>query len=328
MSFKVVITESYHPTLENELDEFKGTDAEVILKQCKTEDEVIEATRDADGIMVQHAEITRRVIQHLEKCQIIARYGVGYDNVDVKAATEKGIMVSNVPDYCMDEVSSHAIAFLMTLSRKIVPLNNSIREGKWTYLVAEPVYKLTGQTLGIVGLGRIGTQAAKKGLGLGLKVIVYDPYLSNTNLDVKLVDFDTLLKTSDFISLHCPLTNETYQIMGKEEFKKMKNSAFLINTARGPVIDEKALYEALKNKEIAGAAVDVTDPEPPSPDNPLLKLDNYIITAHTAWYSEESQAQLQRETARAVIAVLKGGKPRSLVNPEALMNRKNNVSSI
>jgi D-3-phosphoglycerate dehydrogenase len=319
--FKVVITESYHPTLDNELDELKEIDAELILKQCKTEDEVIEATRDADGVMVQHAKITRKVIQQLEKCQIIARYGVGYDNVDVKAATEKGIMVSNVPDYCVDEVSSHAIALLMTLSRKIVLLNNSVKTGKWTYLVAEPVYQLTGKTLGIVGLGRIGTAAAKKGLGLGLKVNVYDPYVSKSELDVKFVSLSTLLGTSDFVSLHCPLTDETYHIFSREEFKKMKNSAFLINTARGPVIDEKALYDALKNGQIAGAAVDVTEPEPPSPDNPLLALDNYIITPHTAWYSEESQVQLQRETTRAVVAVLKGGKPRSLVNPEALMNR-------
>jgi D-3-phosphoglycerate dehydrogenase len=227
MSFKVVITESYHPTLENELDEFKDIDAEVILKQCKNEDEVIEAAHDADGIMVQHARINRRVIQHLQKCRIIARYGVGYDNVDVAAATEKGIMVSNVPDYCMDEVSAHAIALLMTLSRKIVQLNNSVKQGKWTYLVAEPVYKLTGQTLGIVGLGRIGTQAAKKGLGLGLKVIAYDPYVSKSDLDAKFVDFDTLLGASDFISLHCLLTDETYHIMGEREFKKMKKARFL-----------------------------------------------------------------------------------------------------
>jgi len=320
--FKIVITESYHPTLDNEMDIIKEIDAELILKQCKTEDEVIECAWDADGLMVQHAKISRKVIQHLEKCKIIARYGVGYDNVDVKAATEKGIMVSNVPDYCIDEVSSHAIALLMTLSRKIVPLNNSVKEGKWTYLVAEPIYKLTGQVLGIIGLGRIGTAAARKGLGIGLKVIAYDPYVSKSELEVEFVDFQTLLETSDFISLHCPLTEETYHILGEKEFRKMKKNVFVINTARGPVLDEKSLYNALRDQVIAGVAVDVTEPEPPSPDNPLLSLDNYIITPHTAWYSEESQKELQKETARAVVAVLKGGKPRSLVNPEALKNRR------
>ncbi|MBM3212323.1 C-terminal binding protein, partial [Candidatus Poribacteria bacterium] len=162
----------------------------------------------------------------------------------------------------------------------------------------------------------------RKGLGIGLKVIAYDPYVSKSELEVEFVDFQTLLETSDFISLHCPLTEETYHILGEKEFRKMKKSAFVINTARGPVLDEKALYNALRDQVIAGAAVDVTEPEPPSPDNPLLSLDNYIITPHTAWYSEESQKELQKETARAVVAVLKGGKPRSLVNPEALKNRR------
>ena len=316
--FKVVITESYHPTQDVELDELQGINADLILEQCKTEDEVIAATRNADAVMVQHAKITRRVIEHMEKCRIIARYGVGYDNVDTAAATECGIMVSNVPDYCIDEVSSHAIALLMQCSRKIVQLSNSIRAGQWTYTIAEPVYKLADQTLGIVGLGRIGSAAAKKGLGLGLRVQAYDPYVSETDLDVEFVDFDKLLGTSDFISLHTLLTDETRHMFGKDEFGKMKKSAFLINTARGPVVDEPALYEALKTGEIAGAAIDVTEPEPPSHDNPLLKLDNFIITPHIAWYSEESQELLQRETTRAVVAVLKGGKPRSLVNPEVM----------
>jgi len=316
--FKVVITDSYHPTLDNELEELQEINADLILEQCRTEDEIIAATKDADAVMVQHAQISRRVIQHLEKCQIIARYGVGFDNVDVTAATEHGIMVSNVPDYCIDEVSSHAIALLMACSRKIVQLSNSVKAGQWTYMVAEPVYKMTGQTLGIVGLGRIGSVAARKGLGLGFKVQVYDPYVFETDLDVEFVDFNLLLRTSDFISIHAPLTDETYQMFGKSEFEKMKKTAFLINTARGPIVDTVALHEALKTGQIAGAGVDVMEPEPISQDDPLLKLDNFIITPHTAWYSEAAQKLLQRETARAVVAVLKGGKPRSLVNPEAI----------
>ncbi len=316
--FKIVITDSYHPTLDVELEEFQEIDADLILEQCKTEDELIAATRNADAVMVQHAKVTRRVIEHMEKCRIIARYGVGYDNVDTAAATRCKIMVSNVPDYCIDEVSSHAIALLMQCSRKIVQLSNSVKAGQWTYIVAEPVYKLAGQRLGIVGLGRIGSAAARKGLGLGLSVQVYDPYVFESDLDVEFVDFDQLLRTSDCISLHSLLTDETRHMLGKNEFGKMKKSAFLINTARGPVVDEPALYEALKTGEIAGAAVDVTEPEPPSQDNPLLGLDNFIITPHTAWYSEESQELLQRETARAVVAVLKGGKPRSLINPEII----------
>jgi len=319
--FKVVITDSYHPTLDAEREELQEIDADLILEQCRTEDEIIAATRDADAVMVQHANISRRVVEHLEKGQIIARYGVGLDNVDVAAATECGIMVSNVPDYCIDEVSSHAIALLMACSRKIVQLSNSVKAGQWTYMVAEPVYKMIGQTLGIVGLGRIGSAAARKGLGLGLKVQAYDPYVFETDLDVVFVDFDILLRTSDFVSIHAPLTDETYHMFGKNEFEKMKKGAFLVNTARGPIVDGAALYEALEASEIAGAGVDVMEQEPISQDDPLLKLDNFIITPHTAWYSEAAQNLLQREAARAVLAVLKGGRPRSLVNPEAVSDR-------
>ena len=316
--FKVVITESYKSTQGPEREELQEIDADLILEQCKDEDEIIAATRDADAVMVKSAKISRRVIEHLEKCQIIVRYGVGFDNVDVAAATERGIMVANVPDYGVDEVSSHAIALLMACSRKIVQLSNSIKAGQWTYLAAKPVYKMIGQTLGIVGFSRIGSAMAKKGLGLGLQVQAYDPYVFEADLDVKFVDFDLLLRTSDFISIHAPLTDETYHMFGKNEFKKMKRSAFLINTARGPIVDGAALYEALKTGEIAGAGLDVTEQEPISQADPLLKLDNFIITPHAAWYSEQAQQLLPRETARAVVAVLKGGRPRSLVNPEVI----------
>jgi D-3-phosphoglycerate dehydrogenase len=263
-----------------ELEELQGIDAELVLEQSKGDvNKLMAVTRDADAVMVQHAKITRKVIENMEKCRIIARYGVGFDNVDIVAATECDIMVSNVPDYCIDEVSSHAIALLMQCCRKVIQLNNSVKSGQWTYMIAEPVYKLMGQNLGIVGLGRIGTAAARKGLGLGLKVQAYDPYVSETDLDVKFVDFDELLETSDFISLHAPLTDETYHMFGEDEFRKMKGSAFLINTARGPVVDGPALYEALKSGEIAGAGVDVTEPEPLPQDDPLRELDNFVINS-------------------------------------------------
>ncbi len=316
--FKVVITDSYHPKLSADQEEFQKLDADVVLEECKTEDEVIKAAWDADALMVQHAKISRKVIQRLEKCRIIARYGVGFDNVDTAAATEHGIMVANVPDYCIDEVSSHAIALLMACSRKIVQSNNAVKSGVWTYTVAEPIYRLTGQTLGIVGLGRIGSAAARKGVGLGFKVQAYDPYVFETDLDVSFVDFDVLLETSDFVSIHAPLTDETHYMFGENEFRKMKKSAFLINTARGPIVNEKELYKALKTGEIAGAGLDVMEQEPPDQDNPLLTLDNLIVSSHIAWYSDDSRLLLQLETTRAVVAVLKGGKPRSLVNPEVL----------
>lgn len=325
--FKVVHTDLYHPTIGPVKDELDEIGAELIIADCKDESETITVARDADALMVRHANITSKVIENLKKCKIIARFGVGYDNVDVNSATKHGIMVSNVPDYCIDEVSSQTIAFIMALSRKIVLLNNSVKSGTWDYRVAEPIYKQAGQILGIIGLSRIGSATAKKALGLGFKVQAYDPYVSKTDLDVTLVDFDTLLQTSDFISLHTPLNDETYHIINKNELRKMKKDAFLINTARGALIDESALYGALKAGTIAGAAVDVLEKEPPSPDNPLLRLDNFIITPHSSFYSEDSNKLLSLETTRAVVAVLNGGRPRSLVNPEVLeiINKKKEI---
>jgi len=316
--FKVVYTDSYHPTVSPEQAELDEIDAELIVAECKNENETIAICKDADGLLVQHAKITKKVIKNLKKCRIIARFGVGYDNVDVKSATEYGIMVANVPDYCIDEVSSQAIAFIMVLSRKIVLLNNSIKNGLWDHRIGSPIYKQNGQILGIIGLGRIGSATAKKAIGLGFKVLAYDPYISHTELDVALVDLDFLLQSSDFVSIHTPLNEETYHMIGKDHLKKMKKTAFLINTARGAIIDESALYGALKAGLIAGAGVDVLEQEPPSPDNPLFKLDNFIITPHSAFYSEDSNRLLSLETTRAVVVVLKGGQPRSLVNPEVL----------
>jgi len=322
MKFKIVYTDPYHPELvpvESELDDIE---LDLIMGDYRTEDEVIAAAYNADALMVQHAKISRKVIESLEECRIIARFGVGFDNVDVAAATERGIMVTNVPDYCIDEVSSHAIALIMTFSRKISILNNLVKNGRWGHEAARPINRLSAQKLGIVGLGRIGSAAAAKALGLGFDVLVYDPYVSETNLSVTFGDFDTLLQNSDFVSIHAPLTVETHHMFSRNEFRKMKETAFLINTARGPIVDEAELYGALRAGIIAGAGVDVIEYEPPSPDNPILKLDNFVITPHTAFFSEESLQTLRLETTRAVATALKGGIPRSVVNPEVISKKK------
>jgi D-3-phosphoglycerate dehydrogenase / 2-oxoglutarate reductase len=316
--FKVVYTDSYHPTVGPEQSELDEINAELVLADCKNEDEIIAIGKDADGLMVQHAKITKKVIRHLNKCKIIARFGVGYDSVDIKSATEHGIMVANVPDYCIDEVSAQAIAFIMAFSRKIIILNNSVKSGMWDHRVATPIYKSTNQVIGIIGLGRIGSATAKKAIGLGFRVQACDPYISETELDIPLVDLDTLLLTSDFVTIHTPLNEETYHLIGKNELRKMRSVAFLINTARGAIVDDSALYGALRSGTIAGAGVDVFEHEPPLPDNPLFKLDNFIVTPHSSFYSEDSNRLLGLETTRAVVAVLKGGLPRSLVNPEVL----------
>lgn len=262
--------------------------------------------------------ITRRVITSLNKCKVIARYGVGVDNIDVKAATEYGIIVANVPDYCVDEVSSHTIGLILACARGIILLNKKVKEKRWGFSLAKPLFRIQGKTLGIFGLGRIGSAVAKKFIGFGLKIIACDPYVSKTNTKIKMVDFPQLLSESDFISINASLTDETRHSFGEDELRAMKKSAYLINTARGAIINEKSLYKALREKWIAGAAIDVMEKEPPCWEDPLLKLDNLIVTPHSAFYSEESYVELKTKVANAVLSVLSGGLPKATVNPEVI----------
>jgi len=254
----------------------------------------------------------------LKRCKIIARYGVGVDNIDVEAATEHGIIVANVPDYCVDEVSTHTIALILACARGITLLDNKIRERKWDFTLAKPLFRTKGKTLGLFGLGRIARAVAQKASGFGFKIIAYDPYVSKVNDGIELVEFSKLLSNSDFISIHSPLTDETRYLFGENKLQAMKKTAYLINTSRGPVINEKDLYIALREKWIAGAALDVMEKEPPDWESLLPKLDNLIITPHISFYSEESYVELKTKTAEAVLSVLKGGLPRAMVNPQAV----------
>ena len=276
------------------------------------------AAQDADGIINQYAPITRRVIESLKRCKVIARYGVGVDNIDVEAATEHKIIVANVPDYCVDEVSTHTIALILACARGITLLDRKIRDKKWDFTLAKPLFRTQGKTLGLFGLGRIAKMVAQKASGFGFKIIAYDPYVSKVDGGIRLVEFSQLLSDSDFISIHSPLTVETRHSFGENELKAMKKTAYLINTARGPIIDEKALYQALKKGWIAGAALDVMEKEPPDWENLLPKLDNLIITPHISFYSEESYVELKTKTADAVHSVLKGELPRAMVNPQVI----------
>jgi len=315
---KVVITDCDHPSVEIEKKILNGIDFEFLLAHCNTEDEVIKEAQDADGIINQYAPITRRVIESLKRCKIIARYGVGVDNIDVEAATEHGIIVANVPDYCVDEVSTHTIALILACARGITLLDNKIRERKWDFTLAKPLFRTKGKTLGLFGLGRIARAVAQKASGFGFKIIAYDPYVSKVNDGIELVEFSKLLSNSDFISIHSPLTDETRYLFGENKLQAMKKTAYLINTSRGPVINEKDLYIALREKWIAGAALDVMEKEPPDWESLLPKLDNLIITPHISFYSEESYVELKTKTAEAVLSVLKGGLPRAMVNPQAV----------
>ena len=318
---KVVITDCDHPSVEIEkeiLDEIKP---EFILAYCNTEDEVIEVAQDADGIINQYAPITRRVIESLKKCKVIARYGVGVDNINVEAATEHKIIVANVPDYCVDEVSTHTIALILACARGITLLDRKIRDKKWDFTLAKPLFRTQGKTLGLFGLGRIAKVVAQKASGFGFKIIAYDPYVSKIDGGIKLVEFSQLLSDSDFISIHTPLTDKTKHSFGESELKTMKKTAYLINTARGPIIDERNLYVALKERWIAGAALDVMEKEPPDWENLLPKLNNLIITPHISFYSEESYVELKTKTAKAVLSVLKGGLPKAMVNPQVIKRK-------
>lgn len=322
-AFKVVITDYEYETLTPEQEVLEAMDVEFVPTQCKTEQEVIDAAKDADGIINQYAPITKKVIQNLNNCKVIARYGVGVDTINLEAATDKGISVCNVTDYCIDEVSDHAFSLLLAAARKVVQLNNSVKSETWNFNIGKPIFRLRGSTLGLVGFGNIPQTLAKKALAFGINVIAYDPFVLKEvaeKLGVKLIDLDELCKISDFISVHAPLNERTKGMINYHQFYLMKKSAFIINTARGPIIDETALIQALKEEKIAGAGLDVVEKEPIEKDHPFLTMDHATLTPHVAWYSEEAEDELKRQTAQNVVDVLSEKKPRYLVNTEVQFN--------
>lgn len=322
--FKVVVTDYEYESLENEKRELEKVGAELIPAQLRyvSPSEVIKVCKDADGLIVQYTKITREIIENLEKCKVIARYGIGVDNIDVKAATELGIFVVNVPDYHIEEVSDHTVALLLASIRKLNLHDKAVKNGKWDYKLGKPIFRVRGKTLGLIGFGRIARRVAEKMKPFGVKIITYDPYVNaeiTGKYGVKLVkSLEELLANSDFISIHVPLTNETYHMLSYREFGIMRDGVIIVNTARGPIIDERALIKALKEGKVAYAGLDVAEIEPIPKDSPLLKFDNVIITPHAAWYSEESQKELQTKVARGVAEALSGKIPTYLVNPEVL----------
>lgn len=295
--------------------------AEYVVAHCPTEEELIEKTRDADGVIALFEPFTRKVIERLTKCKIISNMGIGYDNIDVAAATEHGICVANVPDYCLDEMTDHTMALILTCARKIVRVNNALKsklDRLQMVSMRAPVYKLRGQTLGIVGFGRIPRTLVPKARGFGFQLIAYDPYVPEgvmAEFGVERVELDRLLRESDFITIHASLTADNHHMFGLEQFKRMKKTAFLINTARGGLIDQDALYTALSEGYLAGAALDVLEPEFDL-DNPLLQLENVIYTGHSGYYSETSSIELRRRPVEEVARVLQGEWPHGFVNPE------------
>jgi D-3-phosphoglycerate dehydrogenase len=275
---------------------------------------VVAAARDADGLLVQWAPVSRRVIEQLTRCRVISRYGVGVDMIDLDAARDHGIRVANVPDYCVEEVAAHTLCFLLALGRKIFWQDRLMHQGTWSVVpIIGPVSRFQGQTLGLVGVGRIGKRFAQMASPLGLRILGYDVKPPADLGPVQLADLDTVLRQSDFISFHCPLTKDTQHLMNDQAFGKLKPGAFLINVSRGGVVDTAALVAALESRKLAGAALDVFEQEPLPSDHPLVKMDNVILTPHIASYSAEAALQLRRDTARRVVEFFQGTLGPSLV---------------
>jgi D-3-phosphoglycerate dehydrogenase / 2-oxoglutarate reductase len=328
MTFKVVHA---FPVEGMDLGEklLESLDASLVKGIWRTEDEIIRNAEDADAVIgvVSLHPFNRRVLKALSKCRIIAGIGIGFNTTDLEAATEYGMVITNVPDYCLDEVSGLAIGLMLALGHKIPQLDKAVRESqinltihrKAVTEIAYPIFRMRDQTLGIIGLGKIGTATALKAKGLGMRVVAYDPFVLGAVMEshgVKPADLDTLLRDSDFISLHTPLTPETSNMIGYNEFRKMKRTCYFINTARGGCVDQIALVLALQEGLIAGAGIDVTVDEPISPGNPLLKIQNVILTGHAAWYSITSEAEVSYKPMTQVVLALKGEWPLYAVNPE------------
>ena len=296
-------------------------DAELAVGQCRGEEETIALSRDADAILNTYAPMTAKVIEKLERCRVIVRFGIGVDNVAVDAATERGIMVANTSDYCIDEVADQAMASLLALARGLFPSARIARDSGWDFNRMPRLNRIRGQTLGLLGVGRIGSAVAARAKGFGLRILAYDPYISQEavrEMKVERVELDALLRESDFLSIHVPLNAETVGLIGDQALTKMKPTAYLINVARGKIVDQAALCRALQAGRIAGAALDVLETEPPRPEDPILRFDNVILTPHAAWYSEQSRMDMRQKAVGQVVSVLKGELPYSLVNREVL----------
>ena len=310
--FKVVTLSRFNQTFELEKEILSKAGAELVDLKAASEAELIPLLRDSDAILTGRTKITEKIINNLQACKIIVRCGIGVDNIDVAAAARRNILVSNVPDYCIEEVSTHTVALLLCVARKVLQSAESVKAGKWGVMDLSPMRRLSEQTLGIYGFGRIGRAVGEKSYPLGMRILVNDPYVSREAFDSNkfiLVDFESLLRESDYLTIHSPLTAETKNRFGEEQFKKMKPSAVVINAARGEIVDEQALCKALSERWIAGAALDALVQEPPGPDSPLRKMDNVIITPHSAWYSEEAFVELHRKAAEEVARVLRGELP-------------------
>ena len=308
----VVVTDSPFPSLDPAKKALEEANAEVVKAPSSSEEDIIKAAENADAILVTYAKLNENILRSLKNCKAIGRFGIGVDNIDLKVAGELGISVNYVPDYCLDEVSDQAMAMIISMARKIPQSNKLVQSGRWEMPAVVPMYRLRGKTVGLIGFGNIPRLMTPKAQAFGFNVIASDPYAPKELFEkygVESVSMDELYERSDFISVHAPLLPETKGLVNKDAFKKMKDTAIIVNTARGPLINEKDLIEALDKNEIGGAGLDVVETEPLPENSPLIGRDNVILAPHTAFYSVEALEELQTKAASDVARVLNGEEP-------------------
>lgn len=319
MKYRIAIaaTEPGFPDYSYERETLEPISSSMEARFCHTESEVIDFCKDAHAILTNHSPFTAEVIDQLEQCKVIVRYGIGYDNVDTAAAARRNIPVVNVPDYGIQEVADHTLALLLSAIRRIPLMDRNVRKGDWAIDSLRPIMGLQGKALGLAGFGNISREVARRAQGFNMEILAYDPFVTEEAckaLGARKVDFDTLLAESDVISSHLPLIEATKHIFNRDAFERMKQTAIMINTSRGGVIQTDDLVHALVNGVISGAALDVYEEEPLTPDHPLLSLEQCLLSPHAAWYSEDSKARLQQYAALEVKRVLEGARPKHVVN--------------
>lgn len=317
----VLVTDYAWPTLDIERRMLAGVQGELLVAERGDEAELRALAPRADAIMTNWRQVPASVLDAAPACVTVARYGIGLDNIDVDRATALGMIVTNVPDFCVEEVADHTVSLLLACARRLFPQVRSTRAGAWDRAAGGTPTRIRGQVLGLVGYGRLARGVAARAQAVGLEVLAYTPRLRPGPMPdgaTATNDLDELLQTSDYVSLHVPSTPQTRHLIDERALRRMKPSAFLINTARGVVVDEDALARAIAGQWIAGAALDVLQDEPPPPDHPLLRMDNVLVTPHAAFYSDVSIPDLQERTAANVAAVLSGRRPDHVVNPAVL----------
>ena len=318
---KALITDYVWPDIEIESEVLRAAGVEPLAAPDASEETLAGLATDADVILFCFAKVTGKVLQAAARCVAACRYGIGVDNVDIAAATAAGIVVTNVPDYCMDEVGDHALGMILALNRRFVPHDRSVKAGSWSAVALDqPMHRTRGATLGIVGFGRIGRSVAAKAKAFGMETVAFDPlHEPGERIDgVDVATFEEVLERSEFVTVHTPLTPETEGMIGAEELARMKPGSIIVNCARGGIIDEEALAHALASGHLAGAGLDGLSAAPPPADHPLLGLESVIITPHTAFFSQASTIELERRTAEEAVRVLNGEMPEHLVNPDVL----------